>query len=85
MKKILLLITITLLLLSCDNSPKKEYTLVYKIYYPGNIQTYTVTNTEEYKWNSNQGTNYIYCNTNYIYRNSAPFEIISYTSKVIKQ
>ena len=85
MKKILLLTIILLSLFSCDSKPTKEYTLIYKVYYPGNTKEYTVINTENYRWSSSSGTNYIVSGSNnYIYHNTAPFEIISYTSKDIK-
>lgn len=69
------------------------YTMTYKVYYPGNPKTYTITNNLPIEMSSHRGTNSIektiinnlgfencYGST-VVFESSAPIEVVSYTYK----
>ena len=71
-----------------------EYTMIYKVYYPGNPKTYTIKNEWPIGMSSYKGTNRIEKTTdayNLGFKNcyrsetvietSAPIEVVSYTYK----
>lgn len=86
MKKFLFSI---LLLAGCSEPeiPREEktYSLKYVVFYPGYTDTLESTNKTGYYWYSSDGTNYICDGPNslngYLYKSTAPFKILSYTSK----
>jgi len=70
------------------------YTMTYKVYYPGNPKTYTITNNLPIGMSSYKGTNRIdktvdtpnlgfkNCfGTETVFESSAPIEVVSYTYK----
>ena len=81
MKKILVLLIITILLISCSQNKSKTYTLKYVVFYPNYNDTVTVSGFKRYHWGGDRGSNYIYSGSISIYDNSAPFKILSYTCK----
>lgn len=71
---------------------KGEYTMVYKVYYPGSPKTYTITNEWPIGVHSSRGTNRVEKSVeSSLFKNafsgeavletSAPIEIVSYTFK----
>ena len=69
-----------------------EYTMVYKVYYPGNPKTYTIKNEWPIGMNSYRGTNSIQktnktpffkkmFGSKTVFETSAPIEVVSYTYK----
>ena len=71
---------------------KGEYTMVYKVYYPGSPKTYTITNEWPIGVHSSRGTNRVEKSVeSSLFKNafsgeavletSAPIEIVSYTYK----
>ena len=68
------------------------YTMTYKVYYPGNPRTYTITNNWPIGLTSYRGTNAVVKETEspimrkafrgvYVFETSAPIEVVSYTYK----
>lgn len=84
MKKILVILAIISIFLSCSDNNKTVYTLKYVVFYPNHQDTVIVSNTKGYYWNSDRGTNYIKEGSitgDMVYSNSAPYKILSYTEK----
>ena len=68
------------------------YTMVYRVYFPNNPRTYTITNDCPIDTYSSRGTNYVqkrvktpFFKNMYswsrVYETSAPIEVVSYTFK----
>ena len=71
---------------------KGEYTMVYKVYYPGNPRTYTIKNEWPIGLSSYKGTNAIQKEMESpflkkaftgvtVFETTAPIEVVSYTYK----
>jgi len=83
MKKLILMILVLISIVSCNSN--KIYTLKYVVFYPNYNDTITISNDDEYYWNSDRGTNYIKEGSitgPTVYTGSAPYKILSYTSKL---
>ena len=91
MKKIFAILTAIMLLASCEAKREYETTITYRIYYPSNTITKTVTKrtTENpsYLLASDRGSNYLVFNTsNHLFDKycekledtSAPIEVVSF-------
>lgn len=74
---------------------KGEYTMVYRVYYPGNPKTYTIKNEWPIDVESSRGTNRVVkVKTNLwkkafreetVFSTSAPIEIVSYAFNKIEE
>lgn len=84
----ILFVQIAFLIVSPDYE-KGEYTMVYRVYYPGNPKTYTITNEWPIDVTSSRGTNRVVKVRSFfwkksfrdetVFSTSAPIEIVSYT------
>lgn len=84
MKRILSILVTTLIL----NCSKKEYKLTYVVFYPDNPDTVTLISNSGFNYESSEGVNYIIERTavssKIMYKNMAPYKILSYTTREIK-
>ena len=82
MKRFILMVFILISIISCNSN--KIYTLEYVVFYPNYNDTITISNDDEYYWSSDRGTTYIKEGSitgSTVYKGSAPYKILSYTSK----
>ena len=93
MKKFLLACITALLLVSCFPDRSYETTITYKVYYPGNTVTRSVTHATSkepvYYLSSDRGSNYLYfkyddgafAEGEKLESTSAPIEVVSFTKR----
>lgn len=92
MKKIFAILASIMLFASCGDY-EYETTIVYKVYYPGNVvtRTYTYDSTDEpgYILASDRGSNYLvvctssgsFTRQNKLEDTSAPIEVVTFTKR----
>lgn len=83
MKNRLLIFIVCIGLYSCEKE-NKVYTLKYVVFYPNHADTVVVESTDYFNWFTFEGTNQINNGSTIIYKNTAPFKILSYTVKKIE-